>query len=198
MTDRSLDPGSASSTLLERVRLEQPEAWRRLVDLYGPLVYRWCRRCGLQPSDAADVVQEVFAAVSQHIGSFERRSGQGGFRAWLSTITRNKVHDFFRRRSTRATAQGGTDAYERLAQLPSPDAIAEATHSSDDQQLLSSRAIQLVQAEFEEHTWEAFRRTVLGGQKPAHIAEDLGISVNAVYKAKSRVLRRLRQELEPP
>lgn len=196
MSDRSANPSSASSTLLERVRSQNPEAWQRLVELYGPLVYRWCRRAKLQPDDAADVVQEVFHSVSQHIEQFQRGTGQGGFRAWLATITRNKIYDFYRRQRRRATAHGGTDAYQRLAQVPDPEAISEATHAPDDDGLLSHRALELVRAEFENRTWEAFRRAVIEGQSPAHIAEDLGMSVNAVYKSKSRVLRRLRQELE--
>jgi len=198
MSHRSADPSSASSTLLERVKHQQPEAWQRLVDLYGPLVYRWCRHWQLQPNDAADIVQEVFTAVSQHIGSFERQTGQGGFRAWLATIARNKVFDFYRRQRDHATAHGGTDAYQQLAQVPEPEALSEATDVADDQRLLTSRAMQLVRAEFEDRTWEAFRRAVLDGQQPAHIAEDLRMSVNAVYKSKSRVLRRLRQELSEP
>ena len=141
MTNRSADPSSASSTLLERVKRRQPEAWRRLVDLYGPLVYRWCRRAQLQPSDAADIVQEVFAAVSLHIDTFHRQPGEGSFRAWLSTITRNKVHDFYRRRQGQATAHGGSDAYERLAQVPEPEALTQATSAPDDRQLLSGRAL---------------------------------------------------------
>ncbi len=198
MSHRSVDPDSASSTLLERVKLQQPAAWQRLVDLYGPLVYRWCRRSQLQPNDASDVVQEVFTAVAQHISGFERQTGQGGFRAWLATITRNKIHDFYRRQRGRAVAHGGTDAYEQMAQVPAPEAISEATRGPDDEQLLSHRALELVRAEFENRTWEAFRRAVLEGQQPSHIAEDLGISINAVYKSKSRVLRRLRQELGEP
>ncbi len=198
MSHRSVDPGSVSSTLLERVRCQEPDAWRRLVDLYGPLVYRWCRRARLQPSDSADVVQDVFTAVSQHIGGFERKPARGGFRAWLATITQNKIRDFYRRRRGRATARGGTDAYRQLAQVPEPEALSDATGAPDDDRLLSSRAIELVRAEFETRTWEAFRRAVLESQQPAHIAEDLGMSANAVYKAKSRVLRRLRQELSEP
>ena len=82
-----------------------------------------------------------------------------------------------------------------MAQVSAPDELSEATQTPDDDRLLTSRALELVRAEFENRTWEAFRRAVVEGQQPAHIAEDLGISINAVYKCKSRVLRRLRQEL---
>jgi RNA polymerase sigma-70 factor (ECF subfamily) len=195
MPDRSVNPSSTCSTLLQRVQQQQPDAWRRLVELYGPLVYRWCRRSQLRPEDAADVVQEVFTAVSQHVAEFQRGPGQGGFRAWLATITRNKIYDFFRRQRNRATAHGGTDAYEQLAQVPDEAVVEEATQAPDDDSLLSRRALDIVRAEFETRTWEAFCRVVLQGQVPADVAQDLGISVNAVYKSKSRILRRLRQEL---
>ncbi len=171
-------------------------AWRRLVELYGPLVYRWCRRFQLQPSDAADITQDVFVAVSQNLHRFQRQTGQGGFRAWLATITRNKVLDFFRQRQGTATAPGGTNAYEMLAQVPAATRTTDPAESRHDDQLLCHRALELVRAEFENRTWEAFQRTVMEGQQPAHIAEDLGMSINAVYKCKSRVLRRLRQELD--
>ncbi len=195
MTCRSADSSSTSSTLLQLVKRQQPEAWRRLVDLYGPLVYRWCRRGRLQPQDAADVVQDVFAAVAQHIDGFERQAGQGSFRAWLAAITRNKIYDFFRRERGRTVAAGGTSAYQEMAQVSAPEELSEATQTPDDDRLLAIGALELVRAEFENRTWEAFRRAVVEGQQPAHIAADLGISINAVYKCKSRVLRRLRQEL---
>jgi RNA polymerase sigma-70 factor (ECF subfamily) len=187
---------STSHTLLERVKLRQPEAWRRLVELYGPIVYRWCRRYRLFPDDAADIVQEVFANVARHVDRFEHRTQHGGFRSWLSTITHNEVCDFLRREQRQAQGRGGTDAQEHLAQIPEPPEPSDLTDLNEDRQLISRRALELVRVEFENRTWEAFQRAVLEGQYPADIAADLGISVNAVYKAKSRVLRRLRQELD--
>lgn len=187
---------STSHTLLEKVKLRQPEAWRRLVELYGPIVYRWCRRYRLSADDAADIVQEVFASVARHVDQFEHRAQCGGFRSWLSTITHNEVCDFFRREQRQAQGRGGTDAQERLAQIPEPPEPSDLTDPHEDRQLISRRALELVRVEFENRTWEAFQRAVLEGQYPADIAADLGISINAVYKAKSRVLRRLRQELD--
>src|SRR5262245_12114895 len=88
-------PGVTSLTLLERVRAADPEAWRRLVELYGPVVQRWCRRAGLQESDTADVMQEVFRSVAVRVSQFRREQARDSFRAWLWTITRNKVRDHF-------------------------------------------------------------------------------------------------------
>lgn len=192
---RSADSGSISSTLLERVRSLRPEAWQRLVDLYGPLVYRWCRQSGLGPEDAADVVQEVFGAVARSVGGFRRTSPGDSFRAWLGTITRNKIRDHFRRSQGRPGAKGGTDAQQLLLELPEPTDPTSPSDRHEVEGLLSRRALDLVRAEFENRTWEAFWRTAVDGQSAGDAAEDLGMSVLAVYKAKSRVLRRLRHEL---
>jgi len=192
------DPSSISSTLLDRVRARRPDAWERLVDLYGPVVYRWCRQSGLGPEDAADLVQEVFTAVATHVGGFRRDRPSDSFGAWLRTITRNKIRDHYRRRQGKPQAQGGTEAHEQLAQIGEPPEPSDPSTATDNglDAWLSRRGLELVRAEFEDRTWEAFRRTAVEGQSPAHVAEDLGMTVPAVYQAKSRVLRRLRQELD--
>lgn len=191
----SADPSSVSSTLLERVKARRPEAWERLVDLYGPVVYRWCRLSGVRAEDAPDVVQEVFTAVATHIADFRRERPGDSFRAWLATIARNKIRDHFRRRQGRPEARGGTDAQRQFLEVPELSDLSQPSGPLDADGLLSRRALDLVRAEFENRTWEAFWRTAIDGQRPAHVADDLGMSVNAVYKAKSRVLRRLRREL---
>jgi RNA polymerase sigma-70 factor (ECF subfamily) len=180
--------------LLDRVKAREPDAWQRLVELYGPLVYRWCRQSGVNAEDAADVVQDVFGAVARGIDTFRRQRPGDSFVAWLRTITRNKLSDHFRSRCRRPLARGGTDAQQQLAEVPEP-----AEPSAGDEQwtrdLLSHRWLQLARAGFESHTWEAFWRTVIDGQLPADVARDLGMSVDSVYQARCRVLRRLRQEL---
>jgi RNA polymerase sigma factor (sigma-70 family) len=100
------------------VKAEDPEAWRRLVRLHGPLVYLWGRQCGLQPDDAADVLQDVFVAVAGSVETFRREQPGDTFRGWLWTIARNNIRDHFRRRQGQAAAQGGTDAQEHLLQVP--------------------------------------------------------------------------------
>ena len=193
--DRPDTPSSISSTLLQRVKARRPEAWERLVDLYGPVVYRWCRQSGVASADAADLVQEVFSSVATHVADFRREGSGDSFGAWLGTITRNKVRDFYRRRRDRPAARGGTDAQQQFLQIPEPPDFSQPSHQPTREGLLSRQALDLVRAEFENRTWEAFWRTTVDGQKPADVAEDLGMSLHAVYKAKSRVLRRLRREL---
>jgi RNA polymerase sigma-70 factor (ECF subfamily) len=194
--DIPADPSSISSTLLERIKSHQPEAWTRLADLYGPVVYRWCRKSGVAGDDAPDLVQEVFAAVARHIGGFRRDRAGDSFAAWLRTITRNAIRDFFRSRRGRPVAQGGTNAQERILQVPEEPEPIETSDPREVNSLIVPIGLELVRAEFENRTWEAFRRATIEGQPPARIALDLKMSIQAVYQAKSRVLRRLCQELD--
>jgi len=191
------EPLSTSISLLESVKADDVQAWERLVKLYGPSVYRWCRQSGLQSEDAKDVFQEVFGAVALHIADFRRENPGDSFRSWLCTIARNKVRDFFRRRAHRPQAEGGTGAYKRLQQIAENlPRDGEFPAETDDRTRLVHQAAQLVQAEFENPTWTMFWRAAVRDEKPADVAADFGVSVSAVYQAKSRILRRLRQELD--
>ncbi len=117
---KAAEPSSISSTLLDRVKANRSGAWARLADLYGPVVYRWCRQSGVTRDDAPDVVQEVFAALTLHIVGFRREKPGDSFTAWLRTITQNKVHDHFRSRRGQPAAEGGSEAQQRLQQLAEP------------------------------------------------------------------------------
>ena len=189
-------PGSTSSSLLAGLRVRDPEAWRRLARLYGPLVYRWCRRVGLQAKDAEDVVQEVFLTVSVRIADFHREREGDTFRGWLWTITRNKLGDWLRRRGAREQAIGGTPAQALILELPDEGA-SEPTDATDrgETRRLYQRALDLIQSEFSEASWQAFWRVTVEGQNAGDVAADLGLSRNAVYIAKSRILHRLREAL---
>lgn len=194
-------PRSASSatspSLIARVRRDDPEGWQRLLKTYGPLVYHWCQRTGLNAADSSDVMQNVFLAVSKSIHKFDKTSENDSFRGWLWTITRNKVRDFCRKQARQvADAAGGTNAYAELA------AVSEQL--SDDSMSITSprefsgllhRAMEMVKSEFEPRTWNAFWQSAIENEPTAEIAAHLGITANSVRQAKSRVLRRLREEL---
>ncbi len=187
-----------SSTLLGRLRLREPEAWERLTGLFGPLAYGWCRRAGLAPADAADVTQEVFRAVARSLDRFRRDRPGDSFRGWLAVICRNKIRDHYRRVATRPEVLGGTDFQQRLADLPdaeSDDSLVGSSPGSEESRGVLHRAVALIQTDFEEKTWRAFWETAVEDRSAADVAGELRLSVNAVYKAKSRVLRRLRDEL---
>ena len=184
-----------SRSLIERVRADDTAAWDRLVSLYAPLVFYWCRRYDLRDEDRADIFQEVFLAVATHIADFRKERQSDTFRGWLRTITRNKIHDHFRRLGREPGGVGGTDAQRRLAQLA---ATAPAEDSAEDEQAerdLFHRGLELIRTDFEERTWRAFWRTAVDGQPAADVAAELGMSSGAVRVAKCRVLQRLREEL---
>lgn len=192
---------STSLSLLRRVRRFETDAWSRLSALYGPMVYGWCRRAGMQSSDAADAVQEVFRSVFRGIGEFRGTDGSqnaGSFRGWLWTVTRNQVSLYFRKQDHIPLAMGGTDAQVRLGQKP--DSAPSLDDSEPDAELtqrrLLHRALDLVRADFNESTWSAFTRVTLQGHAISEVAADLRLTENAVRQAKFRVLRRLREELD--
>ena len=140
--DAGLAPGSTSLTLLDRLRRRDPEGWRRYVRLYGPLIYRWCRRGRLRPEDAADVTQEVFRAVAARIDDFRRDRPGDSFRGWLWTITRHKIGDHLRRLRRQPDAAGGSDAQERWQLLPDP--LPDDDDAAADFSDLVHRAMELV------------------------------------------------------
>jgi RNA polymerase sigma-70 factor (ECF subfamily) len=186
---------STSTSLLERAKANDTQAWQRLVKLYGPTVYGWALRAHLSPEDAEDVGQEVFVAVSRNLAQFHRDRPGDSFRGWLWTITNRKICDFKRKGRCRISAAGGTAVQEQLAQLPEPESSdAPPAPASGELQGLYGRAMALIQAEFEERTWKAFLRVTVEHQPPADVAAELGMSLGAVYIAKSRVLKRLREE----
>lgn len=192
----SSDPSAfrTSPSLLVRVQGNEAGAWTRFVDLYAPLVYHWCRRANFGPEDTADIFQDVFGAVAEHIGRFRRDRVGDSFRGWLRTITRTKIIDHARRMENKARAAGGTDAQIRLQAVPDP--LAEADPSEDDvvQQQLR-RTLEDIRGEFEERTWQAFWKVQMEGKDASEAGRELGMTGAAVRKAKLRVLRRLRLEL---
>lgn len=187
------DPGLTRSTLLSGLRNKDEVAWARFAELYTPLVFSWCRRDGCSTDDARDVVQDVFTSVAANIQRLRHDSGDS-FRAWLRTVTRNRVIDYHRKNQKRPNAVGGTDANEKFHQH------AEQLEDSDDgspeqeRAQLLSRALQMVKSDFEESTWHAFWQSTVDGDSTAEIAERLHMKPNAVRQARYRVIRRIREE----
>jgi RNA polymerase sigma-70 factor, ECF subfamily len=186
---------ATSPSLLERVKADDAAAWDRLVGLYAPLVYRWCRRADLPDQEIADVFQEVFHAVATHIAAFRRERDNDTFRGWLRVITRNKVRDHFRKLGREPAGAGGTEAQLLFARLPDPCADADDSDEGPADRGLFGQALELLRCEFEERTWQAFWLTAVEDRAAGDVALELRMSPGAVRVAKSRVLRRLREEL---
>jgi RNA polymerase sigma-70 factor (ECF subfamily) len=177
-----------SSTMLMGVQAQDRDAWDRLVDVWGPVIYGWCRRSGLQPSDAEDIAQEVVLQVAMKIDQFERKT----FRGWLWTITSNKIADHFRESRKRPRSPGGSSAVRWIGSL----AESGSTSHDESSRLIVRRVLKVIRGDFKETTFQAFERTAIEKQSSAEVAKDLGVSKDAVRRMKYRVLKRLREELE--
>ena len=188
-----------SASLLQKARAQEPEAWRRLCQLYAPLIYGWVRKTGISENDAPDIVQEVFRSVAQHLHLFRSDRPGDNFRGWLITITRTEICAFLRRKSKQPQPEGGTTAHHRLQELP--DHAAEIsdpeflTDSEADRRQVIRRAAEIVQNDFAPQTWQAFWRSVVENQPPDVIAAELQMTTNAIRQARFRVLNRLREIL---
>ena len=186
--------GNTRISLLERARLRDALAWRQLANLYGPLVASWCRKSLTDPHSIADCVQDVFAAVSVSLDSFEPKHKAGSFRAWLWTITRNKIRDHIRRNGKHPVGTGRSSMMLALNNIVDPVPNDEPTESLQLQEL-TQRALVQVRSEFEERTWQAFWRSIVDGIDSAQVADELGMTAATVRQYRSRILRRLRQQL---
>jgi RNA polymerase sigma-70 factor (ECF subfamily) len=179
---------STSASLLERLRQPTDQAsWARFVDLYTPLLLHWARRAGLKEQDAADLIQEVFQILVQKLPGFsydEKRS----FRGWLRTVLLNQWRTRLRRRTEQPLNDGGAD----LVQIRDQDDYIEKEYRD----YLISRALQVMETDFQPSTWQACWQHVACNKPAATVAAELGMTVRAVYLAKARVLRRLREELD--
>lgn len=186
---------NTSLTLLGRLqRGDDSEAWGRVFGLYRPLLMNWIRKYDVQAADADDLSQEVLLYVSTGLKSFEHNGRPGAFRTWLRNILVNRLRNYWRARDRRPRPSGDSDIERRLAQL---EDAASATSQLWDRQhdlFVVQQLLNLSRARFSAETWTAFTRVALNGESPAAVARDMGLSLNAVFIAKSRVLRRLRQE----
>jgi RNA polymerase sigma-70 factor (ECF subfamily) len=180
------DPVTPPS-LLERLRRPgDAAAWDWFARLYTPLLYSWARRAGLQEADAADLVQEVFAALVRKLPEFRYDPG-GSFRGWLRAVLVNKGRELRRRAPPPAGCADPAELPDPAAGLPEPE---------DYRAEVVSRALALLRPDFRPATWEAFWRTAALGRPAREVAAELGVSANAVHVARCRVLRRLRRELD--
>jgi RNA polymerase sigma-70 factor (ECF subfamily) len=185
-----------SVSLLDRLKAARPDAsdWNRLQGIYLPLISRWLGRVPGLGEDADDLAQEVFVVVIREIPRFQRQR-EGSFRAWLRQVTVNKVRTHRRRRHRRpAVGVDATDGF--LDTLADPNGELAREWDMDHDRHVFEKLLAVVQPDFSSSTWEAFRRFAVDGLPASRVAEEMGLSVNAVLQAKSRVLKRLREEAE--
>jgi len=188
--------GSTSSSLIQRIKAQDADAWTKLVRLYGPLVDFWLGREGLEGADVEDVFQDVFATVARGIADFRKDRPSDTFRGGLRTIVHSRAVDHFRRSRGQLRATGGSEFQQRLQDIAAPaSSDADGPEEAGQIQEVRLRALDLIRSQFEPRTWEAFWRVTVDDHTTADVARDLGITPSGVRLAKSRVLRRLREEL---
>ena len=185
-------------TLLVRIRdARDQEAWGRFVDLYAPLVYGFLHKRGLQDADAADLTQDVMRQVAAASHSLEYDARRGSFRGWLFTVVQNRLTDHWRREGLRERGAGDTDAQQQLNEVPQPGGLdASAQWDADYERQLFQFAANIVKQDFGEATWQAFWWTAVEGRPGQEVADELGITVAAVYLAKGRVMTRLKEQVK--
>lgn len=186
---------STSISLIRRARALEPDAWDVLTRLYGPLIYSWARKTGLQSQEAADILQNVFVSVWRGLPSFVTERPDSSFRGWLRVITRNAVHEWGRRRETfvvsHALVEGlaapgdGSDVLSESAVQGRDDIFSDLTH----------QALELVRGTVDERTWDAFWKSTMEDVPVGEVAARLDMSPAAVRQAKYRILCRLRELL---
>src|SRR5262245_20421110 len=183
-------------SLLLRAQAAEEKAWKDLTALYRPLILSWLNRQGVPPRDLEDLSQEVLLSVVKHLPTFEHSGHRGAFRSWLRTIVCSRTADYWRALDGRTQASGGSSAAAALQQIADPDSDLNRQWDEEHDGYVLDCLLDLVQEEFEPATLLAFRRLALDGAAGAAVAGELGMSVAAVYGAKSRVLARIRQEAE--
>ena len=170
-------------------------AWQEFAKLYGPVIYGFARKRGLQDADAADLMQDVMRSVSSAIGRLEYDQSHGTFRGWLFTITRNKIFNFLSARRIRPQGSGDSATNRMLENQPDAEDGSD-TWEMEYQRQLASQAMERIKGDFQENTWRAFWLTAVEGVSAADASKQIGLSTGAIYVAKSRVLAKLKEVVE--
>jgi RNA polymerase sigma-70 factor (ECF subfamily) len=187
-----------SASLLVRIRDQgDQQAWHEFVQVYAPVVYGFARKRGLQDADAADVMQDVLRSVAGAAGRLDYDPARGSFRGWLFTVARNKIFNFLEaNRHKLGRGSGDTGTRAQLEAVAGPEWELARTWDEEYERNLADVALQRVQKEVQPATWQAFWQTAVEGRHARDVGATLGMSAGAVYVARSRVLARLRQEVE--
>ena len=189
-------PATQPSLLIRLGDKQDTVAWAQFVEVYAPLVYGFARKHGMQDADAADLTQEVMRAVAGAISRLEYDPRRGTFRSWLFTVVRNKFRNYLSNKTRKQMTTGGSSVQELLeAQPDRVDSLQEQWDHEYDERVFSW-AVDRVKGSFTDKTWQAFWQVSVEGKNARDVARDVGISVGAVYIAKSRVLARLKEQIQ--
>ena len=187
------NPFPTSLSLLDQLgNKAEGDSWERLVELYSPLLRSWMRRYEVQEADIDDLVQDVLLVLIDELPAFRHNRQTGAFRSWLRQIVVNRLRNFWRKRG-RDVKSGGSDLARRLNEFEDPTSQLSLIWDREHDRHLTRSLLEQIEPKFTESTRRAFRRLVLDGAKADVVAAELNLSLNAVFTAKSRVLRELRR-----
>ena len=188
-------PDTSNSLLLQVKNPQNAEAWEKFSKIYHPVIYRLAQGRGLQDVDALDLAQQVLIAVAGAIGRWEPKSDATRFRHWLRRVIRNATVNALSRKPC-DLAVGGSSVHKLLLQHPANNEQLESQIEAEYRCELYRQAAEIVRADVQSSTWQVFELTVLDGQDVRNVAEKFGKPTGAIYTARSRVMFRLRQEIQ--
>jgi RNA polymerase sigma-70 factor (ECF subfamily) len=191
-----LDPETRRSLLLRIRDRDDARAWEEFVEIYEPLLYRLIRAKGIQHADAQELTQDALLAVVSAIERWDPDRDRGTFRGWLFCIARNMTINFLARRRPDQQGGGGTDFRRALEQHPDPATELTSAFEREYRRELFDWASRQVRGEFHESTWQVFWRTAVEGEPIPQAAESLGLSLGAVYMARTRVMARIKARVK--
>ena len=184
------------STLLARVQSpDNREAWEQFVLTYRPVIYRMARKRGMQDADAQDLAQAVLMRVAGAIDKWEKTDPTTRFRHWLRRVAKNAIITALTR-SPKDAAVGGTNVQDLLGEQPEVSTDVEQELALEYLREQYHRAAAIVQTDVTVETWRAFELSVIDGIPCDQVAELIGKSTGTVYAARSRVMRRLRDQVQ--
>lgn len=186
-------PETQSLLLANIQSLENREAWEEFVLLYRPVIYRMARRRGMQDSDAQDLTQDVLLRIARSIENWEPQPDVR-FRHWLRRVASNAILTALSK-SNRQPAVGGSKIDQRIAEAPEIEAATQELQNECRRELYQ-RAATIVKSDVSTATWQAFEETVIQGRSCEDAAKLLDKSIGTIYASRSRVLKRLQQEVQ--